>query len=96
MSVVLTIRDVPGEVRDALAGEARERGQSLQAFLLRVLARQAAFARNRQLLGEVEHDLAAGGGASTDAPDAADLLDLARGERADTRPGDTQAIGSAG
>lgn len=80
MAVVLTIRDVPNDVRDALAEEARAGGQSLQAYVLRVLARQAAFARNRQLLGEVERDLAAGGGAGRDAPDAADLLNQARGE----------------
>lgn len=95
MSVVLTIRGVPDEVRDALTGEARERGQSLQAFLLRVLARQAAFAGNRQLLGEVERDLAAGGGAGEDAPDAAELLDLAR-DRADAAATGARAAGGAG
>ena len=78
---VLTIRDVPEEVRDALAREARDRGQSLQAYLLGVLNRQAAYARNRQLLGEIERDLEAGGGAGADAPDAAELLAQARSER---------------
>jgi hypothetical protein len=78
MSVVLTVRDVPEEVRDLLAQDARERGQSLQAFLLSVLRRQAAFSRNRQLLSEVEEDLRAGGGAEADAPDAAELLAQAR------------------
>jgi len=78
---VLTIRDVPEEVRSALARDAREHGQSLQAFLLGVLKRQAMFAGNRQLLDEIERDLAAGGGAGDDAPDAAELLDQARAAR---------------
>jgi hypothetical protein len=78
MSVVLTVRDVPEEVRDLLARDARERGQSLQAFLLSVLRRQAAFSRNRQLLAEIEEDLRAGGGARADAPDATELLAQAR------------------
>jgi len=79
--VVLTIRDVPDDVRDALARDARERGQSLQSFLLSVLKRQADFGRNRQLLADIERDLATGGGAGDDAPDAAELLEQARTER---------------
>jgi len=81
--VVLTIRDVPDEVRDALGQDARERGQSLQAFLLSVLKRQAAYSRNRQLLADVERDLAEGGGAGVDAPDAAELLEQERTNRAE-------------
>ena len=77
---VVTIRDVPDGVRDALAREARERGQSLQAYLLGVLSRQAGFARNRQLLDEIERELAAGGGAGVDAPDAAEVLERARSD----------------
>ncbi|QGK68765.1 hypothetical protein GIY23_03665 [Allosaccharopolyspora coralli] len=87
---VLTIRDVPEDVKEALAGDARERGQSLQAFLLGVVQRQAAFSRNRQLLSEIERDLAEGGGAGDDAPDAATLLEQARPddlENRDGRPG---------
>jgi antitoxin FitA len=76
--VVLTIRDVPDEVKDALARDARDHGQSLQAFLLAVLNRQAAYSRNRQLLTDIESDLADGGGAWDDAPDAAQLLEQAR------------------
>lgn len=82
MSVALTIRDVPDDVRDALAEEARSRGQSLQAFLLGVLRRQADFSRNARILVEVQRDLSAGGGAGAEAPDAADLLDAARGSHA--------------
>jgi hypothetical protein len=78
---VLTIRDVPEDVKDALAREARERGQSLQAFLLGVLNRQAAFVSNRHFLNEIERDLATRGGAGADAPDAADVLAQARAER---------------
>ncbi|HET6501968.1 MAG TPA: hypothetical protein VFG87_14515 [Amycolatopsis sp.] len=75
---VLTIRDVPEDVKEALGRDARERGQSLQSFLLGVLKRQAAFSRNRQLLSEIERDLDEGGGAGADAPDAAELLEQAR------------------
>jgi hypothetical protein len=81
MTVVLTIRDVPEEVRDLLASQARERGQSLQGFLLAVLGRQADFGRNRQILAEISQELDGGGGADRDAPDAADLIARARAER---------------
>lgn len=81
---VLTIRDVSDVVRAALVREARERGQSLQSYLLSVLNRQAAFARNRQILDEIERDLATDGGAGDDAPDAAELLARARADCEDT------------
>jgi antitoxin FitA len=80
---VLTIRDVSEEVKAALVREARERGQSLQSYLLSVLNRQAAFAGNRRLLDEIERDLATGGGAGEDAPDAAEVLAQARSDRGD-------------
>ena len=80
MTSVLTIRDVPDDVKAALTLEARERGQSLQAYLLAVLKQQAAFSRNRQLLVEIERDLAQGEWAGDDAPAAADVLDAARRE----------------
>jgi hypothetical protein len=78
---VLTIRDVPDHLKAVLAQEARARGQSLQAFLLSVLTRQAAFARNQELLREIERDISSGGGAESDAPDAATVLDQARAAR---------------
>lgn len=81
MAVVFTIRDVPEEVRDLLAQEARERGQSLQAFLLGVLRRQADFCRNRQLLVEIGQELDDGAGAARDAPDAAEIVAHARAAR---------------
>jgi hypothetical protein len=85
MSVVLTIRDVPEDVRDLLAQEAREHGQSLQAFVVSVLHRQAAFSRNRQLLAEIDSELNVGGGAAEDAPDVSDVLDRERAGARDLR-----------
>jgi hypothetical protein len=89
---VLTIRDVPDEVKAALAREARERGQSLQSYLLSVLNRQAAFAGNRHILDEIERDLTTSGGAGEDAPDAAEVLARARPFYAD----DPHARGTGG
>ena len=83
---VVTVRDVPDEVRDLLAQQAREGGQSLQAYLLAVLRRQAAFSRNRQVLAEIESELRVGEGAGPDAPDAAEVLAQERA-RADRREG---------
>jgi plasmid stability protein len=81
MSVVLTIRDVPEEVRDLLAAEARVHGQSLQAYLLGMLRQFAAFSGNRALIREIEADMAAGYGVDETAPDAAEVLARARAER---------------
>lgn len=47
------IRDVPPEVRDALAERARQSNQSLSMFLRDVLIREAGFARNRALVDEI-------------------------------------------
>lgn len=44
----MQVRDVPDAVRLALQREAEARGQSLQAFLLEVLEREARNVRNRQ------------------------------------------------
>jgi hypothetical protein len=54
MGVALQIRDVPEEVRDALAEMARQRGQSLQAFLLALVEQEARFARNLAVLARFE------------------------------------------
>ena len=81
MTVTVTVRDVPDDVREALTRVARSRGQSLQALLLGVLKQQAAFSRNADLLTEIADDLA-GGGADADAPDAAAVLEQARPETA--------------
>jgi len=48
--VALQIRDVPDSVRDLLAEEAKRRDQSLQAFLLDMLEREAASMSNRRWL----------------------------------------------
>jgi plasmid stability protein len=42
MSVQITIRNVPGEIRDELAARAAKRGQSMQEFLRSELERLAA------------------------------------------------------
>ena len=49
----LQIRDVPDDVRDALAQRATERGQSLNRYLRDVVVREAAFADNRVLIDAV-------------------------------------------
>lgn len=49
MGVALQIRDVPEEIRDALAAKAASRGQSLQAFLFEVVRREAQVQRNVDL-----------------------------------------------
>ena len=84
---VLTIRDVPEDVRLALVESARERGQSLQAFLLALLRQEAAFSRNRQIIEEIERELAEHGGADADAPNAAEYLAQARSERGEDHCG---------
>lgn len=53
--VAIQVRDVPDEVRDALAAAADARGQSLQVFLSEVLAREARLARNRAWLTQIRN-----------------------------------------
>ena len=48
--VALQIRDVPDDVRDALAERAASRGQSLQTYLLDLVASEARRGRNRDVL----------------------------------------------
>lgn len=50
--VAIQIRDVPDETRSELAAQAKERGQSMQAFLLHVLNERADTGHNRRLLAE--------------------------------------------
>lgn len=71
--VALQIRDVPDDVRDALARNAARRGQSLQAYLLEVVTRDARFARNVELLADAG---ASGIGATRE--DVLDALDAGR------------------
>lgn len=51
--VAIQVRDVPDDVREALAAAADARGQSLQVFLSEVLAREARLARNRVWLTQL-------------------------------------------
>jgi hypothetical protein len=55
--LALQIRHVPVEVRDALARQARARGQSLQSFLLSLITAEARRSRNVVLLDELEGKL---------------------------------------
>jgi hypothetical protein len=48
--VALQIRDVPEEVRDALAAQAKARGQSLQSYLHELVEAQARRLRNTAVL----------------------------------------------
>ncbi len=48
--VAIQIRDVPEDVRDALAAQAEESSQSLQRFLLGLITAQARRSRNVELL----------------------------------------------
>jgi antitoxin FitA len=50
--VALQIRDVPENVRDALAERARAKGQSLQAFLLALVEAEARRAQNSAVLAK--------------------------------------------
>lgn len=75
MTVALQIRDVPDEVRDTLASAARSHGQSLQAFLLEMVEREARYFRNIEILYE-SHGHASGGAAA-----ALEALDAARSEQ---------------
>lgn len=45
MSVSMQIRDVPDDVRDAIASRAANKGLSVQAFLLDVLRKEATLGR---------------------------------------------------
>lgn len=52
--VALQIRDVPEDLRDRLAELARQRGQSLQAYLLDVVTDEARRQDNLVILGRFE------------------------------------------
>lgn len=73
----LQIRDVPDEIRDVLAQRAKDRGQSLNAYLRDVVLREASFAKNRALIDRV---VAARGDSQFTADDAIAARDAARGE----------------
>jgi hypothetical protein len=83
MSVALQIRDVPEEVRDALAAQAAQSGESLQRFLLRLVTREAVHQRNLAILDGLH--FAAGG--LTSAESVVEVLDRSRAERDDELSG---------
>ncbi|MGL5861366.1 MAG: FitA-like ribbon-helix-helix domain-containing protein [Phycicoccus sp.] len=55
MVVALQIRNVPVEVRDALADRARREGRSLQAVLLEIVEQEAGRSRNASILESFRH-----------------------------------------
>ncbi|MEU5850835.1 FitA-like ribbon-helix-helix domain-containing protein [Saccharopolyspora shandongensis] len=72
---VITIRNVPDEVRDLLTRAAKRTGQSLQGYLLSVLEREARFSRNAEL---AEMEPVGGGLLSMD--EIVEAVRAARGE----------------
>jgi len=74
----LQIRDVPEDVRQTLAKRARERGQSLQSFLLNLVVDEARRSRNPALLAQFDdrHD-----GTSLGVDDVVSAIDAVRAER---------------
>jgi hypothetical protein len=76
--VALQIRDVPEDVRDALAEQARARGKSLQGLLLELITVEARRARNVALLDQFD---ARDDGARLTADEVASSIDAARAER---------------
>jgi plasmid stability protein len=50
MAVAIQIKDVPEEVRDAIAARAAARGQSTQVYLRALLEREYRAERNKRLL----------------------------------------------
>jgi len=76
--VALQIRDVSEDVRDILASEAEERGQSLQAYLLAMVNAQAARKRNSALIRRLR---ATGGGSNMTLEEVNELKYQQRAER---------------
>lgn len=83
MSVALQIRDVPEDVRDALAARAAQSGESLQRFLLRLITQEAEHQRNLAIVADLQ--LADGGLSSAES--VLDVVDRSRGERDDELSG---------
>ncbi|HTJ72410.1 MAG TPA: hypothetical protein VL551_33025 [Actinospica sp.] len=85
--VALQIRDVPDDVRDILASEAEERGQSLQAYLLAMVKAQAARKRNSALIRALR---ATGGGSNMTLDEVNELKYRLRAERDQQLLGDQE------
>jgi hypothetical protein len=76
--VALQIRDVPEELRDKLAAIARERGQSLQSYLLDVVSDEV---RRRDNLAAVQRLTGRSYGTRLSVDDVAGPLAAGRRER---------------
>lgn len=76
--VALQIRDVPDDVRQALAERARARGQSLQVFLLSLVEDEARRSANLALL---DRFTGRDDGSQLSSGEATDGLDSARADR---------------
>lgn len=77
----LQIRNVPNEVRDTLAAQARAHGQSMQRYLLAIVEREAATARNKAVLDEIAAWPSSPSEASCTVEDVLKALDDARARR---------------
>lgn len=77
--VALQIRNVPDDVRDALAERARSRGESLQAYLLEMVTREAGWNRNVEILERISRRLE--GTEPLDPADTLASIDAARREQ---------------
>jgi hypothetical protein len=88
--VALQIRDVPEDVRDILAREAEEQGQSLQAYLLTMVKAQAARKRNSALVRALR---ATGGGSNMTLEEVNELKYELRAERDRQLLGDDEQEG---
>jgi hypothetical protein len=88
--VALQIRDVPEDVRDILASEAEEQGQSLQAYLLTMVKAQAARKRNSALVRALR---ATGGGSNMTLEEVNELKYGLRAERDRHLLGDDEQVG---
>ena len=61
MTVQITIRNVPTDVRDVLKSRAAAGGQSMQAYLLEELNRIAELPTPQELIRQIEERLEASG-----------------------------------
>ena len=84
--VALQIREVPEELRDRLSELARQRGQSLQAYLFDVLHDEA---RRQDNLAVLDRFGKGAYGARLSSADIPDALDAGRADR-DTELGDPE------
>jgi plasmid stability protein len=78
--VAIQVRNVPDEVRQALAEQAAARGESLQALLLELLTRESRSGVNTALLRLFEDRT---DGSHLSAAELAGVIGEARGERDD-------------